>query len=114
MQQPHIPTREQSDASLITFFAALGHRPPATLAFRASPRLSDRPVHADLPSTVARLRARTADPVTRNLAPRLIALRDAAEVKRDRIANRLAVAVLVVFAGWFAVPVALAAAAGAL
>lgn len=114
MQQSHIPIREQSDAALIQFFTTLGHRPPATLAFRASPRLSGRPVHANLSSTVDRLRARTADPLTTRLALRLIALRDDAEAKRDRAANRAMLVGLFVFTSWFVVPVALAAVAGAL
>lgn len=29
MQQPHIPSREQADASLARFYEHLGHRPPA-------------------------------------------------------------------------------------
>lgn len=29
MQHPHIPSREQADASLARFYEHLGHRPPA-------------------------------------------------------------------------------------
>lgn len=58
MQQPHILTREQADASLARFLADLGHDGADPLSLSAAPRLSGSEVHETLGETVARLRAR--------------------------------------------------------
>ncbi|MCP4025697.1 MAG: hypothetical protein GY736_05210 [Sphingomonas sp.] len=55
MPHPHIPSREQADASLDRFYKHLGHQ-PLSKRFDRMPRLAGRPVHADLGATIDRLR----------------------------------------------------------
>lgn len=121
MQHSHIPDREQADAALVTFFAQLGHRPPATLTFRTGPRLAEQPVHVGLSRTVDRLRRATPDaalvrplPQVRRLvaAPRIAAERAAR--LRDRVFNGLVVTALAGIVLWVGIPAAAAAVAGAL
>lgn len=84
MQQPQIPSREQSDASLARFYEQLGHRPPA-------PRL----IHP------ARL-----------VAPRLI--RERRLALWSRTLDIICVIALLAIALWVGLPVALTLIAGAL
>lgn len=84
MQHPHIPSREQADASLARFYEHLGHRPPA-------PRL----IHP-----------------TKLVAPRV--LRERRLALWSRTLDIICVIALVAIGLWVGLPVALALLAGAL
>ncbi|WP_063113202.1 hypothetical protein [Sphingomonas melonis] len=84
MQHPHIPSREQADASLASFYKHLGHRPP-------TPRLI-RP--------------------TRLVAPRV--LRERRLALWSRTLDIICVIALVAIGIWVGLPVAMALLVGGL
>lgn len=117
MPHPHIPSREQADASLKRFYDHLGHRSLARGA-DAAPRLSGRPVHTDLGATVERLRRATpAAAIVRPIPPIRLRYRLARRRFIDA-SNRLLDAgitlAVVGIAGYVVVPAALAMITGRL
>ncbi len=115
MPHPHIPSREQADASLRRFYDRLGHRPPA-LRFDDTPRFADRPVHADLGATVRRLRR--ANPVATIVRPaQPVRLRYRLARRRfidgtKRLFDAGITIAVVGIAGWVVVPAVLSLIAG--
>lgn len=90
MPHPHIPSREQADASLHRFYAQLGHAPRSSHQHE-TPRLI-RPV--------------------RSVAPRLI--RERRLALWSRTMDLACIAALVAIALWVGLPVVLTLIAGAL
>lgn len=107
MQQPHFPSREQSEASLARFDEHLGYQPP-TPRFGSTPRLSGDPVHAHLSATVRRKRRTDPLPIRLRIARRRFT------AGADRLFNAACTVAVAGIVGYVIAPAAIEAAARAL
>jgi hypothetical protein len=108
VQQPHIPTREQADASFARFLADLGHRDDP-LNISTMPRLSGAAVHETLGATVGRLRARETAAMLHRPAPRPLRIKVRLVRRRwidtaDRVFNMAMTGAVIGIGGYVILP----------
>ncbi|WP_210357626.1 hypothetical protein [Sphingomonas beigongshangi] len=118
MQQSHIPTREQADASFARFLADLGHHDDP-LNVSTMPRLSGAAVHETLGATVTRLRAHEAAASAYRPAPRPLRMKVRLARRRwidtaDRAFNAATTCAVIGISGYVILPALTALLMGAL